>query len=129
MLNANQKFTVTEAAIVVAMAPTDVSQMIFSGLIHPQIHVPNGSGDSAVLGLRNLRELILIKRLRYYGVSRFTIKQIIDCLAASSLNWWNEGGWLVGGELNDWFVTDNVFSAQNKAKIMSYKTAFIIRLE
>jgi len=129
MLDLNQAFSVTEAAELVGVAPTEVTMLVFNKLIIPEVHVSTGRGDGAILGARNIKELQLIQQLRHFGVSRSVIQEIILCLGRSRLRWLDTAGWLVGcGDSRDWFLTTNIFEETNRKKIEEADKVFIIKL-
>jgi len=118
--------SVSKAAELADMTPGQVSNMIFHGPITPQYHVPDGTGDQAMLGRRNVKELMLISKMRKAGLKQDTIRGIIELLAVSSMKWWEGAGNYVVVVKDKWFVTDNV---QLDVKKLNSEFILLFRLD
>ena len=107
--------TVAKAAEMTGLTPGQVSNIIFHGPIKPEYHVPEGSGDQAILGQRNVRELQLIARMRKAGVKPYVIKGILQMLSNSTVNknWWKEDDNYAVILKERWYVTSNPRSSAN----------------
>lgn len=122
-------YTVSDLVRMTEMPAGEISKLVFSGMVEPQVHRSNGSGDPSLFGNGNVSEIVLISRLQSLGVKRAVIKDILATLAQSKVNWWKSGGWLVGQSGGLWVLTDNVFSEANRQIIQETETVFIVRIE
>jgi DNA-binding transcriptional MerR regulator len=122
----NAEMTVSKAAELAGLTPGQVSSFIFAGLVTPEVHSPNGSGDHSVLSPKNIKELQLIGNLTKIGLKTATIGGILELLANSKMNWWNGGDSYVVFVDGEWFITDNVL--QN-IKRMKFNTVVLVKLD
>ena len=111
-----EELTVGKAAELADLTPGQVSSILFSGIVVPEIHDPNGSGDHSVLSPKNVRELKLVGNLKKIGLKAVVVKSILDLLATSRMDWWKGGdSYVVVLKNSRWFITDNAFSDVNKS--------------
>jgi len=121
-------FTVSSAAKLIGVKSTRISWLLTVGIIEPEMHKPNGSGDNALLGSRNIKEILLHEKMVLAGMKRGAIKKAMTMLKTSSMRWWTTGGWLVYLEKGEWFVTDNVSQSVNLEKIKNSGMVVIFKL-
>jgi len=110
-VNEMSVMTVKEASMLSGISQSEVSNILFMGMIVPYSYSPYVSGEGkyrALLNDRNVEELKVIKKLRQANVKRRYIKSIIELLRNSKQQWWGApDSWIVIAE-NRWFVTTNV---------------------
>lgn len=119
--------SVSEAASELHVLPQIVSQMIFSGLIVPRFPSP-GQGIKNGLDKENLYELKIALRLNNQGIKHSVIKQILNCIRRSAINWLLEGGWILICEGEIWFLTDNIRDPKNVDRVACAKSCIIINI-
>jgi hypothetical protein len=116
--------TVGDAATVTNLDEKKISQWIHAGILHPEHAVPNGSGDRAILGDRNVAELRMIDRLMGLGLKRSTVKSIVQTVSHSKIDWASKKGWIIIDENEEWFFTDNlksILSIKNVGSLLVLK--------
>ena len=107
--------TVSKASELSGLSPGQVSNLIFSRMIEPEIRTGNGSGDYSLLGERNVKELKLVHKLKLAGLKPDTVRGILKLINDSSLDWWKEGNSYVVVAGDTFYVTTNPFSELNKS--------------